>query len=187
MATDLRGLQHYTPGDRAECWPWRGYIAPNGYGQFGYRNGKVWAHRMTYEDHIGPIPEGMQLDHLCGNGHQGCVNPYHLEPVTHAENQRRAAAARIGKTRKCGHPFVRGESDCTVCARERAARWRAKVKAGETRPKQIVCADCGEKADNCAKGLCRRCYTRQYKRKLAARSRAVAVPKDGDPVSDHGV
>lgn len=158
----IRGLQHYTPGDPAECWIWRGYIAPHGYGQMSTNTGKVWAHRAVYEDHIGPIAPGMQIDHLCGN--KACVNPHHMEQVTHAENQRRAAQARIGTPRRCGHLYIEGERDCQVCNRARAARRRAAVKAGEVRPRRIVCTECGEQADNCAKGLCRRCYTRLYKR-----------------------
>jgi len=125
----VRGLQHYTPSNIDECWAWRGYIDPrSGYGQFGYRNGKLWAHRMTYEDHIGPIPPKMQIDHLCRN--KTCVNPHHMELVTHAENQRRAHLARIGTPRKCGHPFLEGERDCQVCNRERARKNRLAARAG---------------------------------------------------------
>lgn len=180
--THLRGLQHYTPGAPDECWLWHGYIDPRGYGQMGYRNGKVWAHRMVYEDRVGPIAPGMQLDHIaevCGN--KSCVNPHHLEQVTHAENQRRAAQARIGKTRKCGHAYVSGESNCQVCNRERAARHRAAVKAGDVTPRRIVCTSCGQEADNCAKGLCRRCYTRNYKRSIGARPGAIPVHREPQP------
>jgi hypothetical protein len=73
------------------CWLWTASIAPNGYGHFyrGTTGGRV-AHRFAYELLVGPIPEGLQLDHLCSN--RGCVNPDHLEPVTAAINTRRALA-----------------------------------------------------------------------------------------------
>lgn len=66
-----------------DCWAWQGSIAPNGYGKLG----GSWAHRLSYETFVGPIPEGLDLDHLCRN--RGCVNPDHLEPVTRKENLRR--------------------------------------------------------------------------------------------------
>lgn len=69
------------------CWLWRGSLSL-GYASFG----GVWGHRLAYEYAIGPIPAGLELDHLCRT--TNCVNPAHLEPVTHAENMRRGAAAR---------------------------------------------------------------------------------------------
>jgi hypothetical protein len=51
------------------------------------------AHRAYYETHVGPIPQGLQIDHKCGN--KLCVNPHHLEPVTGAENVRRGKHVRL--------------------------------------------------------------------------------------------
>lgn len=72
------------------CWEWQKAIREcNGYGICA-RNGKTdYAHRFSYETFVGPIPEGLELDHLCRN--RKCVNPYHLEPVTHTVNMRRGA------------------------------------------------------------------------------------------------
>lgn len=74
------------------CWLWTGARVRNGYGtaRIEGRNGVI--HRWVYEQLVGPIPAGMQLDHLCRVRH--CCNPDHLEPVTHTENCRRARASR---------------------------------------------------------------------------------------------
>lgn len=81
------------PGDFG-CWIWTAHRQPNGYGQFSENKVVVYAHRWAYERFIGPIPAGLHLDHLCGNGHLGCVKPWHCEPVTQAENNRRSWLAR---------------------------------------------------------------------------------------------
>lgn len=75
-----------------DCWLWRAATTV-GYGVFK-RATKVlvYAHRWSYEHHVGPIPEGLHIDHLCRV--RACVNPAHLEPVTLAENNRRAGRHR---------------------------------------------------------------------------------------------
>ena len=77
----------------APCWVWTGTRQRNGYGSFGVKGRTLRAHRWSYEFYVGPIPAGLQIDHLCRV--RNCVNPEHLEPVTHAENMRRAREARI--------------------------------------------------------------------------------------------
>ncbi len=67
-----------------ECWLWTGSRSALGYGNFFWEGRKDHAHRYAYAAFVGPIPEGYQLDHLCRN--PPCVNPAHLEPVTHREN-----------------------------------------------------------------------------------------------------
>lgn len=72
------------------CWLWCGQLT-NGYGSFK-AHGKIhYAHRYSYETLVAPIPEGLFIDHLCMV--KRCANPSHLEPVTNAENTRRACAA----------------------------------------------------------------------------------------------
>lgn len=96
----------YVEGSAVECWPWLASVNGEGYGWF--RDGKVRnAHRVAYEHFVGPIPAGMDVDHLCRN--TGCVNPAHLQPVSRRENILRGigvTAQNARKTRcKRGHPL----------------------------------------------------------------------------------
>lgn len=106
------------------CWPWTSATQPNGYGYF-MCDGDRYAHRLAYTLAVGPIPAGLQIDHLCRN--RGCVNPAHLEPVTPRENVIRGVgpSARNAKKTHCqnGHEFTeentyrdkRGHRLCRIC------------------------------------------------------------------------
>jgi hypothetical protein len=86
-----RARDKFTPGAPDECWPWAGTKTHDGYGTIAakYRPLRhVYAHRLVFEMYGGVIPDGYEVDHLCRN--PTCVNPAHLEPVTHAENMHRA-------------------------------------------------------------------------------------------------
>lgn len=74
--------------DDGGCWNWPGARTRKGYGQIRLAEGRTsYTHRESYMAFVGPIPEGLEIDHLCRN--RGCFNPDHLEPVTPGENARR--------------------------------------------------------------------------------------------------
>ena len=75
------------------CWSWTGCTQSRGYGVFAItRTHNMLAHRFAYEALVGPIPDGMTIDHLCFN--RRCVSPEHLEPVPLSINVKRANARR---------------------------------------------------------------------------------------------
>jgi hypothetical protein len=104
--------------DASGCWTWTGGRSGYRYGGIVVSGRQVKAHRLSYELHVGPIPAGLTLDHLCRN--TLCVNPAHLEPVTHAENVRRGMSPSAICARKThcihGHPFS-GENLGSISAR----------------------------------------------------------------------
>lgn len=105
--------KYYSVDAASGCWLWTGCLDGNGYGKIGVDNVRkgVGAHRFSYELHVGPIPDGLQIDHLCRV--RNCINPEHLEPVTSAVNtargmsvQRRKEIASARTHCRYGHPFV---------------------------------------------------------------------------------
>ena len=126
------------------CHTWTGSRDKNGYGKVGVvgetRMVMRMAHRVRYEREVGPIPEGMQLDHLCRN--KACCNPAHLEPVTQRENLLRGNTliARAAARTHCakGHPLTGdnllrsrlrdGRRTCRICRNE----WERNRRAART-------------------------------------------------------
>ena len=116
-------------GGLFDCWAWRGGKQSGGYGALvvGSRTDGsrrvVLAHRWSYEYAVGPIEGGLDIDHLCRN--RACVNPLHLEPVTHRVNCLRGVSPCAIHAQKThcphGHPYDavtrRGSRLCRVCRR----------------------------------------------------------------------
>lgn len=113
------------------CHEWTASINNRGYGTFCAGGGvSVVAHRWSYEHYVGPVPDGLVLDHLCRN--RRCVNPAHLEPVTQQSNLLRAVGMGQANTKKthcpAGHPYSeentyippgRPNRMCRACRREK--------------------------------------------------------------------
>jgi len=126
------------------CWLWTAFKDKYGYGRFHAGIQKTpqvaFAHRFAYENLVGPIPDGMEPDHTCHN--PACVNPDHLQPVTHQQNVQRGLAGYVQSVRMkakthCpkGHPYdeqntgyaKNGSRYCKICQSIRNKRaWRAK-------------------------------------------------------------
>lgn len=122
------------------CWEWTASTNKAGYGRFRYEGGARLAHHVCHLLMVGPLPEGLEPDHLCRN--PPCVNPDHLEWVTHRENMRRSHSTKLlgrmhrSKT-ECpkGHPYdekntlIRpsGWRKCRACDNaEKRARYHRK-------------------------------------------------------------
>lgn len=91
-ANDRERIARHVLVDDNGCWLWTGAVQSSGYGSVGRDGGtSALAHRVSYEAYIGPIPDGMQVDHVKDRGCRSrrCVAPYHLEAVTPQENVNR--------------------------------------------------------------------------------------------------
>lgn len=133
----------YRP-DLGCCWLWTSGLDGAGYGMFSEQGA---AHRFAYELLVGPIPAGLQLDHLCRV--PACVRPSHLEPVSHAENIRRGASGPLSDLRPpkpwpthCfnGHELTARNTAiregnrpvCRRCSSDRTIRWQRRQQGKRT-------------------------------------------------------
>lgn len=119
-----------------DCWEWTG-ARSDGYGHIRSAGAVRLAHRVVWETLVGPVPEGMELDHLCRN--RGCVNPDHMQVVTHRTNGLRGYGAAGQHARKAlcprGHPYDmivknggRTARGCLRCQAAKTRRYAAKKK-----------------------------------------------------------
>lgn len=108
------------------CWLWTGLLDRDGYGRLHHDGRMRILHRIAFQALVGPIPEGLTLDHLCRN--RACFNPNHLEPVTLQENIHRGQRAAPKTHCVHGHlydeknTFLQGDGvrRCKACRREQA-------------------------------------------------------------------
>ncbi len=134
----MRGVRRNTPAEclhdmwqqiqiTSSCWHWLATTDSAGYGRMTFVGHWVYAHHVIYELYHGPVPMGLEIDHRCHN--KGCINPEHLEAVTHQVNCQRAVWRRT----RCpkGHPLdgIRRNGEvllryCLTCNRLRAAKHR---------------------------------------------------------------
>jgi len=133
-------MQNKIAADTSGCWNWTGATNSSGYSSVFY-GGKSWlGHRVAYTVTVGQIPVGLTIDHLCRN--KGCVNPEHLEAVTGAENNRRAAEAithcrhghsLAGDNLQIKHRARGDQRVCATCNRETSRSYRERIKGSPLR------------------------------------------------------
>lgn len=134
------------PDEASGCWLWtRATAGQQGYGRLMIRGKITLAHVASYREWVGPVPSGLQLDHLCRQ--RSCINPDHLEPVTQAENARRGLSGVLTPPRsRCpkGHDLTpenrmprasrtdRPSYRCRTCHNADGRAFRARRKARAT-------------------------------------------------------
>jgi hypothetical protein len=121
--------------DSGECWLWQGHTSADGYAFFSVNGRNTAVHRVSYEAFVAPMPDGLEIDHLCRV--RSCVNPSHLEAVTHRVNmQRRVYTPELRAQCRNGHLYDEqntltnsGRRRCRACHVEAMRRYRQKARA----------------------------------------------------------
>jgi hypothetical protein len=158
-----RFLEKISFDPHRECWNWNGALMKTGYGMIGlgwpeHGSKPRMAHRVAYELFVGPIPEGLQLDHLCHNPR--CVNPAHLEAVTCAINlSRRILKPRIPKIQR----------DARVKLPHHNARKTHCPQGHEYSDRNTLTRTCGGRINRVCRA-CSRIRTAERKRRLHSQS-----------------
>lgn len=141
-----RLLSKVVPGEGG-CWIWTGALLPTGYGQMWNGSKPTSAHRLSYELRYGPIPKGLQIDHLCRV--RRCIRPDHMEAVTARENWLRGktpSRLNMDKTHCLrGHLFEghnvmvqsRGGRNCRECHNLRARTPEYKRRRNRARARHM--------------------------------------------------
>lgn len=138
MLTTIEAQMSRYVVDANGCWIWQGATSSKGYGRVRVAGKVEFAHRVSYRLHIGEIPDGLELDHLCRV--RNCIRPDHLEPVTHRENMERGTmwdARRAITHCPRGHAYdeantaiIRGCRRCRRCQAEKQAARRRRAREG---------------------------------------------------------
>ena len=139
--------------DESGCWIWTGSRTGDGYGQFRLDGRTTMAYRAAYLLYVGPVGDGLDIDHLCRN--PSCVNPEHLEPVSHAENVRRGLRGALTTHCPSGHAYTdentyitpEGRRKCRGCNR---ARSKANYRSRPPKRKNLTAEQRSERARKAA-------------------------------------
>jgi hypothetical protein len=132
------------PNMDSACWEWIGSKMSSGYGQIIIKENNKWrprpAHVIVYEIMVGSIPKGLEPDHLCRN--RACVNPSHIEPITHKKNVMRGTSPVVDQVKRThcpkGHPYDeentlrrRGKRECYKCGAIRTLAYKSRMTPEE--------------------------------------------------------
>lgn len=165
------------------CWLWTGADNGHGYASVPVKGRRAYAHRISYEHFIGPIPEGLELDHLCE--HERCANPTHLEPVTTQENMRRrvirSTTCRRGHSRTPENVYLRPDGKgrhCRACERERNGVQTPLPPGGKT---HCVRGHARVPSNVYADGHCKECHRMTRKALAGTRVRRRRLPEEAQP------